>query len=721
MQTESSPMERARRMTEARRRGAGLARLAAVLAIALAAAGPAGAQSRTDGPSGAADGPPGVAGTHGGAMGLVLGPNIRITNDADPQNETSIAVDPTDPQIVIAGFNDYRLGGSFAGNGVAISTDAGATWTDLGPAVLQPTGFEDRGGDPGIAFDSTGRAFYSHIASASGASIFTRNNGVFVASSTDGGASWGTTVAVQANNWPGSGTVPFEDKCFVAADEYPASTWTDRVYVSWTRFYDQTHPADGLDGGGDILFSFSSDGGATWSASSVVSSPTLQPTNGGTGTPGRTFVQGSEPEVAANGDVYVVYKFTDRADVHRSTDGGVTFGMPTQPFGAAAGAMDVDSPLPGMNFRVNPFPNIETDPTRPGNVYVCSVTDPDGIGVGTDGGDVIFARSTDDGATWDPTLTLNDDGLGSNQIFPWMAVDPDSGDICVIWYDARNDPNNHDIDVYGAFSFDGGVTWCRNQRITSQSFDPDTGQFNSDSFFGDYNGIAAGGGRFHMLWTDARDGDQEIYYASKSIQPSSCDPRSQGFWKRQCKKPHPSGEHGNLPLYIPTVNATATFAWVSTVEDICSVMWTPPPRNDPCDKAETQFMALLLNIASGRIDEGCCVGSDLCSSDTVGQVVADIDALLSDPNRSRRDCKDAQAMADAINSGDGLCRTSSPLRRGHDGGSGGGWQPFPACGGMVAAPSGLGDLLGWMLPWLLPFLALGGLRLVRRRRAAAIA
>ena len=455
-------------------------------------------------------------GPNGNSPGSIpyTGAAAQITSSGVPQNETSIAVDPSNPLVIIGGFNDYRDPG-VAGQGVIFSADGGTTWTDLGPAIPNLPGFTATGGDPGLAFDSNSRAYYCHLGGGPGAT-FTKSNGVFVASSTNGGATWAPTVAVASNVWPGFGTVPFEDKPFIAADEYPGSPFTDRAYVSWTRFYDGPHPNGGVTGGGNILFSRSTNNGATWSAPIIVSSAALQPGNVGTGGMGTSFVQGSEPEVAANGDVYVVYFFGGRVDVSRSTDGGGSFAAPTQPFGAVFGTNSISSPLPNMHLRMNGFPNIETDPTRPGNVYVVAVADPDGVGVGTDGSDVIFSRSTNNGATWGPKVTLNDDGLGKNQFFPWMAVDPVTGHICVIWYDTRLDAGNHDMDVFGTFSFDGGATFTSNVRLTDNTFDPDTGQFLGNTFFGDYNGLAAGGNVFHALWTDSSTGEQEIFYQSKN-------------------------------------------------------------------------------------------------------------------------------------------------------------------------------------------------------------
>jgi hypothetical protein len=243
--------------------------------------------------------------------------------------------------------------------------------------------------------------------------------------------------------------VPFEDKIFPAADHHAASPYSNDVYASWTRFYDQNHPAGGA-GGGDILFSRSVNNGVNWAAPLIVSSPANEPGNGGTGTAGLSFVQGSEPEVEADGDIYVAYWFGGRTNVSRSMDGGLTFGAATYSFGAPFNVSNVPAGLPYETFRINSYPNVETDPTRPSYVYVVNA-DYDGpnplpqVGGGfraTDfGADIIFARSTDNGATWSTALILNDDPPVNDQIFPWMAVSP-GGVIGVLWYDTRNDPGS---------------------------------------------------------------------------------------------------------------------------------------------------------------------------------------------------------------------------------------------------------------------------------------
>ena len=147
-----------------------------------------------------------------------------------------------------------------------------------------------------------------------------------------------------------------------------------------------------------------------------------------------------------------------------------------------------------------------------------------------------------------------------------------------------------------------------------------------------------------------------VRYSGFTVEPL-CEPvedpevRTQGFWKRVCKKSHPSGEHENLPDYVDCVNNTDTFADVDSVDALCDRLH-PNPKNDKCEQAEAQFMALLLNICSGRVAVCNCL--DDPDLNTVGKAADLIDELLSNPNRTFGDCVQAQAIADNINNGVGL-------------------------------------------------------------------
>jgi len=130
-------------------------------------------------------------------------------------------------------------------------------------------------------------------------------------------------------------------------------------------------------------------------------------------------------------------------------------------------------------------------------------------------------------------------------------------------------------------------------------------------------------------------------------------PLTQGFWKRQCKGPHPSGEHSNLPTYVSYVNAFATFSSVADENDICDRLHPDPP-SDKCEQAEAQFMATLLNLASGRVPEDAVATPSSTSAATALEVAEAIDDILSDPARTFEDCVEAQSLAASFNEGDSL-------------------------------------------------------------------
>jgi hypothetical protein len=121
---------------------------------------------------------------------------------------------------------------------------------------------------------------------------------------------------------------------------------------------------------------------------------------------------------------------------------------------------------------------------------------------GNDNTDIYIRHSDTNGATWSSAVKVNDDVTNRAQFLPYLAVDNTTGDLIVSWYDARNDPTNHDaIQYWGAFSEDGGATFLPNFQISEGASNGDAG-FDPDFEFGDYSWVDFTHGLALPVWSD---------------------------------------------------------------------------------------------------------------------------------------------------------------------------------------------------------------------------
>ncbi|MCK4410124.1 MAG: T9SS type A sorting domain-containing protein, partial [Candidatus Eisenbacteria sp.] len=73
------------------------------------------------------------------------------------------------------------------------------------------------------------------------------------------------------------------------------------------------------------------------------------------------------------------------------------------------------------------------------------------------------------------------------------------------------DPSNFLMDLYLTQSFDGGLTFEPNVRVTTVSSDPTAGSGRA-GLIGEYTGLAASSSScVHPVWTDTREGHQDVY------------------------------------------------------------------------------------------------------------------------------------------------------------------------------------------------------------------
>ena len=399
----------------------------------------------------------------------------RVTNNPNPQNEVSIAINPRNGMNLLASANDYRGYPGVPGDGwcgVYSSRDGGRTWLEQVVPRNGPLTQVTVSGDPSVTFDADGNGYITCL----GFSRTTNDNVVAVSKSTDGGVTWGTAVLVE-------GTTPsvFHDKPYMVADQTSGLTH-NAVYVTWTRFI--SGPGECGNYAAPIYFSRSADGGQTFSTPTDISGA------------GYRCSQGSEPTIGPGGELYVSWVTGSRAVVTKSTDGGLTWSAKTTI------AMNPPGEIYGGGPRTPHFPSIAVNPINApgGNRVHVAWTD---RRFGT--ADILMSTSVDGGVTFGAPVRVNDDPMNS-QFFPWVAASV-NGKVYVSFYDQRNDPNARLLEVYAAASVDFGASFQRNVKASAQ-FDPGTW------FIGDYNGLAASGDAAYPVWCDLRNGgNEEVYIA----------------------------------------------------------------------------------------------------------------------------------------------------------------------------------------------------------------
>jgi hypothetical protein len=389
--------------------------------------------------------------------------NIRVSppvnGDFYPPEEVSVAINPVNPLNIAASANvRYAY----------VSFDGGMTWKER----LLPLG---TWGDPSLTFDGLGNLYYCHLSNypmigVPGARFIDR---LGVHRSSDGGETWRDSVIVGFN------PPRQQDKDYLAAD-LTDSPRKNSVYLAWTQFdlLESRAPGDSS----RILFSRSTDGGASWM------SPVRVSERAGDCIDSSNTVEGAVPAVGPDGGVYLSWGGPLGIMFSKSTDGGVTWGKNVFVDSLRGGW---DQHVSGI-YRCNGMPvtgcDISNSPGR-GTVYVCWSD----IRFGSGNTRIFLRRSTDGGGTWGAAVQVNTDMTDREHFFPWMTVDPVTGVVHVIFYD-RRETDGDGTDVYAAHSSDGGETFT-DFKVSTSPFIPD-----SAVFFGDYTGIAARDGKVYPVW-----------------------------------------------------------------------------------------------------------------------------------------------------------------------------------------------------------------------------
>jgi hypothetical protein len=477
-------------------------------------------------------------------------------------NEPFSVVDPTNPDTIVAGWNDYCLTDLGQGwQGFAFSTDAGETWTDsIVPGYPSDTSVEGQAsplfgdhtdaGDPIAAFDNAGNLYVGGISfNRVGKTL----GHVYVATYDTNAPDWTggdeslypvdylRTVIVGRGSAAKNLLGVFQDKPMLEVDRTGGPT-DGNVYVCWSRFTGN--------GQNKVYFSRSTDGGETFARPQAISRSDEVHS-----------VQGCDIAIENDGDVYVTFRTfednaiftTDGLGFARSTNGGLTFGKPElvtpivqyfpfDTFTRNCGDGPLLCPSEFVFHRVPLEPRVTADQSGqlPGVYLTYNAVDPATIeatetsyssaGAGASGevgqSQIYVVSTLDDGDTWSDPIAV-DPGAGTgHQFFP--DIDALDGRLGVVWQDNRTDPcydvqlpigNTADATSCGteivtarfSFSFDG-VTWGPSVQVSDVASQSQYEQFSNRDlpFFGDYNWISLArlddGSVFaYMSWTDERD------------------------------------------------------------------------------------------------------------------------------------------------------------------------------------------------------------------------
>ena len=464
----------------------------------------------------------------------------------DAANEPSISVDPTDGNKMVIAWRQFdSINSDFREAGWGYTTDAGINWTF--PGVLENGIFRS---DPVTHCDETGKFFYLSLQSDQAQSFFCDD----VWNSINGGQSW-------TQGGPGHGG----DKEWFTIDK-TGGPGHGFQYQFWTGFF-------ACDFG---EFTRSTDSGLTWM------SPISVPSDTHTGA----------LDVDTNGNLFIGGQdFGGQLRCLRSSNAQIGSQTPTfdQNIPVNLGGSLIQGGINNIGLCGQMFIAVDRSGTATNNnVYMLASVVPNGQSTT----EVMFARSTDSGASFSAPVRVNDDANHQSKwhYFGTLSVAP-NGRIDVVWYDTRNAANNIDSQLFYSSSTDGGLTWAPNIEVSSL-FNPQAGYPQNDKI-GDYITIvsdATGGNvayaaTFNINPNAVGGHEQDVYYVRVSPTGGGTPTPTATASPTPTATATASPTATQTPTATPTVTATATATASATPTATATPRPTPTPRSQPTPRA----------------------------------------------------------------------------------------------------------------------------------------
>jgi hypothetical protein len=417
----------------------------------------------------------GVAAAQAAPRILTLANMSNDTPADNGDNEVDIAINPTNPANMVAGWNDYGVGNSC---GVGYSGDGGKTWhTDwlrgMTPAGGNPT-YDFGAGDPSVGFLNDGTAIFTCNAWSN-----KKPTAIFVTTSKNGGQTWAAPQKV-ADAATKAGNL---DHPMMTIDHYK-----NRALIAYTAW-------SGLQANSYGLVSDSS--GTSWSGPYRIAAD----------------YKSNAPDVfdvslagAPDGTIYStagiwqhVQEWSEQAVVVSQLRPGETA------FTRSVKVRDLTpAPMtfPNESWRTSMQASIGVDSS--GTVYELTGDSVTGYL------HMYLAKSTDHGASFPTQLQLT---TGTrDQIMPWLAVTP-SGRVDTVFYDYDEATGLMDA-VYGQVP--AGKSQM-SQTIVQRAIDGDAQPPRGPGgapFMGDYLGVDSLASLVAIAWTGIGPVSQDVYAAT---------------------------------------------------------------------------------------------------------------------------------------------------------------------------------------------------------------
>ncbi len=446
--------------------------------------------------------------------------NTNISNWGLFDGEQSIAVNPSNPNIIIAAWMQLKINLK-VGIAVKTSTDGGSTWGST--LVLPSINAQFTLADPSIVFSRTGTAYICYVDyGGEGADTGV----VAIVKSTNNGVSWSTPLIVRGAKETNDLAI---DRPWISIDN---SQGPRDGYLYVTSMPPAWGPAPQA-----LHLKYSSSSGNTWSNDIIVSNSSF---------PGFHSSMGIM-NVSGDGALHIVYAslqvFTPYFAYARTTNLGQSF---TRNY--------VSMLYPIADSIYQGSYSLTSDPQNPQNINM--------IFTGKMNGDpdIYFVRSTNGGNNWaGPPVRINNDaqnnGIGQDMSWSFQT----SSLLGVCWRDRRNGTPGSlsDFDVYYSVSTNGGVSFGNNIKVTSQS-----SPFNTNGVKGnDFLGFTMGSdNRVHTIWADYRLGgiNWEIFYNKSDVnaiqQISSEIPREFSISQNY---PNPFNPETKIRFNIPSLRVNS--------------------------------------------------------------------------------------------------------------------------------------------------------------------